>query len=221
MEKTRFCCGGLFSAFILALLVLTVEIESGVAATKTLEVSVDVPIKAGNSASALEDAKLEAFKKALEQSFSSSMDEVEKSKRVKNASDYVKSFELISKKEEGGRIYANYKVELNLPDEGSVEQTGGFQDVYAIELNWKPKRDHPSLASLRRELEASYAAKLTNARLNRGSFWIEMATRQSPQVVYQSVSNKYSQIADVKLFLDPQGIFGGEGQTNFFPSSGN
>lgn len=227
MEKTGICGHRLYSAGSLRaglFILLFFSLISGdlfsqnteTQTEKTLEVEVEVSIQGGDRASALDSAQNEAFRKAMSLVVPGSADDQSRANWIKSASTYVKSFRLLSEKEEAGKLITKYRVDLNLPDfsgQSSESSTQTYEDRFAVEFIWKDPKQAVSVTELQDKIEGEYSVNAGMIRMSRGSVWIELISRRSPESVFSQIKRDYLSVAQVKLYEDPYGFLG-EGSSN-------
>lgn len=191
---------------------------------REVEVQVEVPVVKGNRAATVNNAQKAAFEAAIKEILGESVDPLVLAERVNNASSYIKSFKMLNKKEEGGQLIATFRCQV-LPsvvpssDSGQEQIYDDFEERFAIEFVWKRGKPKVPLADLKRNLEKELKVKLGLIKLQRGSSWVELITKASPDRIYRQVIDRYADRADLKLHRDLLGIYGDSPQSPAQPTN--
>ncbi len=82
---------------------------------KTVIVDVEIPVKEGDLAGTKSEAEKQAFQSALDQSLSTTISPKERSLRLKNASNWIKTYRLEQEREEAGILKLRYRCEVIIP----------------------------------------------------------------------------------------------------------
>ena len=217
MEEKRLYCRRLHAyesmKRIIQFLLISFVFSSSLYAenTKTVEVEVNVDIKNGNDASAVQDAQQKAFEQAVQNTLPDNMDAVEKAKRIKDAADFIKSFQMISQREEAGKLYAQFSCEVILPSEklpSSADQRANFASHFAIEFVWKKSTQPISITQLRSDLVSKYKLKVGLVKMQRGSAWVELTADTAAPSIFSKLESDYAAQADLKLITDIEALYG-------------
>ncbi|PIR21660.1 MAG: hypothetical protein COV44_12085 [Deltaproteobacteria bacterium CG11_big_fil_rev_8_21_14_0_20_45_16] len=184
------------------------------AQSRQVEVEVEVPIESGNLAAALDKAQLEAFKKAVEMTMPAGLDPVEQSGRIRNAATQIKSFRLLSQKEEAGNLFAKYSCEVVLGQAVPSQATPYYDERFAVEIVWNNPKQSKSLGTVLQKIQSYPNLKLGLIRTQRGSVWVEVLSQESPEVLRANLRSEFGSASEVKLHRDLEPF-----ESNVEPSS--
>lgn len=184
---------------------------------KEVVVDVDVEIQDGDLASATAAAQQAAFKKAVSETLPSGLSESGRESRIKNASNYIKSFRTLSQEERSGRFFAKINCEVILSDsEIKLGSNGGNDlDRFAIEFVWKVAKPSVTVVDLKALLETQYKASVGTIKLQRGSVWLEMSAPGRPESIYAGLQSRFRRLAELRLVKDIEGLYS-RGEYNEF-----
>lgn len=207
MEKKWICRYGLCALAILIFIPgLFIPGFDARAEVQDVEVSVEVEIRADNVAAAMEQAQKRAFAEALHKTFPSDLSEEEKQTKLRQAANYIKSFQLLSQKEENGKLIATFRCQVITGSE-SLGSEAGFEERFALEIIWNGSKSSMPLTELHRMLVEEYKLRVGLMKLQKGSWWIELETAQRPESVYAHLSSRLRPKAEIRLIKDLEGIF--------------
>jgi len=206
MEAFGICCRRLCAhaglACLTFVLILLAPVAGIQAQSRQVEVDVDVLIEGGNLAEALDKAQLEAFKKAIEMTMPAGLDPVEQSGRIKNAASQIKSFRLLSQKEEAGKLFAKYSCEVVLGQAAPSQSAQYYDERFAVEIVWNKPKPSKSLGAVLQKIQSYPNLKLGLVRTQRGSVWVEVMSQESPEVLRSNLRAEYGSSAEIKLHRD-------------------
>lgn len=214
MEKRRFCDFRLLALCLILICPLGLEAQDQV---REIQVEVDVPIERGDMASATRAAQREAFRKAVELSLPADLTESQRESRMRNASNYIKSFRTLRQEERSGRLFAVLVCEVMVADSGrevSRPQELGF-DRFAIEVIWRGGRSTMTAASLRELLSNEYQARVGKMKIQKGSLWIDMSSSLDPGDLYARLQSRLRSKAELRLVRDIYGLDSEEATSPF------
>jgi hypothetical protein len=204
MEKRRFCrLGFLGGLFWLALSGPEVRAQVVADSIVEIQVSVEEPVKAGDSAGSIEQAKNAAFKKAVEQTLPPGLSESERVERVANAATYIKGFRTLSQIEEAGMI----KMVMLAQVVQAVSSRSSSQDSpatlfgakAAIEMIWRPGVRPMPGSEVRRIFEEELKFSVRAVSFQFGSMLIEVAGDHSESSIMARVNPRFQDKALLRV----------------------
>lgn len=193
MEKIWVCCSRLLASLALVFLIVP-----SANAVEKIKVEVEVPVENGDEASALELAQKRAFEKAYASTLPASLDPESRESKIKSASHFVKSFELLEKKLVGSTLQVVYIVDISSGSSG-VTGTDPYQYAQYFEIVWNSNKQKVSSADLSKHLRESNSAQLQTLKMAGSMWWLAVSSRQSPQAIRQSIQGFVSGHGQVRL----------------------
>jgi hypothetical protein len=205
MEKIGFCFSRAAAVFFF--LGAFALFDHGVwAQNRNVRVSVEVDIENDDVAAALEKARIQAFRQAIQDSMPQKISEEERSRRLRSPSQFVKSFQIIERREENKKLFALFECEVILAM-ATQEKDADLQSLFAFEFIWRPDRSEWSIEKLIQLLESDYSFKVESIRMNSQSWILEGRSTRQPNAIYASLGPRFQKDAEVHLKTDLHGIF--------------
>ena len=205
MEKIRLRFNRAFPIIILAL-AFFFQLNVIWAEVKNVTVSVEVEIENDDVAAALEKARIQAFRQAIQDTLTSKIGEEERINRLKSPSQFIKSFRLLDKKEENKKLIASFACEVILQPVASNE-SDVYQQRFAFDFIWRPNQIQWPVEKLIKFLQSEYAFKVDLIRLNAQTWRLEGRSPRSSTSIYASMGPRFEKEAEVRLIKDLDGIF--------------
>jgi len=205
MEKIRLCFNRALPIIVLAF-AFFFQLNALWAEVKNVTVSVEVEIENDDVAAALEKARVQAFRQAIQDTLTSRVSEEERINRLKSPSQFIKSFRLLDKKEENKKLIASFACEVILQPVASNEPDV-YQQRFAFDFIWRPNRIQWPVEKLIKFLESEYAFKVDLIRLNAQTWRLEGRSPRSSNSIYASMGPRFEKEAEVRLIKDLDGIF--------------
>jgi len=169
-----------------------------------VQVSVEQPVKDGDSAGATEAARQAAFKKAIEQAMPSGASEDERKSRMDNAAAYIKSFRTLSQVEEGGVVklsllcqvvQATSKAPTPMAAPVNSPSTRGTK----IEMVWRPGAKAYLASEIKRIAQEEWKYSVLAVNLQYGGLVVEVAGSDSEASMVSKWTSRFQDRALVRV----------------------
>lgn len=179
-----------------------------VSSVETAEVTVTVPMQGRDTAVAIEEARKEAFKKAVAQKLPAGLSEEERKQKLDQSARYVTGFQMTEQKEEAGNLIARFRLELDFGEDEQERQAdyGDYFSRFAVEWYWNDPRNSLSVVELRKKLTEDFGLEVHKIKLSGGSLWLELGGSTNPQASFRRLRNRYGAQAEMNFYSDPAGI---------------
>ena len=202
MEKKRFCCLGLFCASLLILegLPVVAQPQSAEQGSRSVEVSFDVPIEAGDLKAARDRAQALAFEKAMDASLPLEIPANVREQRIKIAPRFVKGFRLIEEKNAGDHLSFKYQVEFQgAAFDGLSVEMGPV--VEAIDWHIEVVSEKPfNVGQLIERLEQEAGLKVTSFKLTRSALIVKVRSHKSKESLQSDIQGVVGALGSVSIF---------------------
>ncbi len=203
MEKKWIRRFGLFGTGLLISSVLVVGAQESAAPTATIqgiEVSFDVAIESGNLNVARDKSKSVAFEKAMDVSLPQELPPSVREQRIKSASRFVKSFQMIEEKNAGDFLSFRYQVEFYpAAFEGLKVEVG--PTLESKDWNVEIVTDKAlNAGQLIDQLEKAAGLKVTSFKLTRSALILELRSHKTKDSLKEDVQSVVGAMGSVAVF---------------------
>jgi hypothetical protein len=194
---------GLFGTSLLISSVLVVgaqELAAPAATVQGIEVSFDVAIESGNLNAARDKSKAVAFEKAMSASLPQELPSTLREQRIKSASRFVKSFQMIEEKNAGDFLSFRYQVEFY---PAAFEGLKGDLGPTLESKDWNVEivTDRAlNAGQVIEQLERAVGLKVTSFKLTRSALILELKSHKTKDSLKEDVQSVVGAMGSVAVF---------------------
>lgn len=158
---------------------------------QSVVVDVQVSIKNKNLAEARQQAQKSAFEKAVDQILPTTIDGVDRGIKLKQAAQYVKSFQVLEQKEEGPLLKVKYRCDVNVT--AAVGQTPSPTELaqseeQEFEIVWMPDQTQLNVSEVLKFVKEKMGLKVISFRVRRGSIRLSLPVQESAEKIQEQLT---------------------------------
>lgn len=168
-----------------------------------VQVSVEQPIKDGDSAGATEAARQAAFRNAVERAMPPGASEGEKKGRLDNAAAYIKSFRTLSQAEEGGVVKLSLLCQViqavaKAPSSNEAPINSPSFRGTKIEMLWRPSAKAYLASEIRRIAQEEFKYSVLSINLQYGGVIVEVSGDDSESAMISKWNSRFQDRALIR-----------------------